>query len=581
MGQGSLGTVYLGEHRFLKRFFALKVLPEEFSSEGEFISRFKKEISFLAALDHPHIVKMHQVSHAENYYYLVSDCIANESGETTNLNQYLTEHTPFIPEEELVRIAQQIGSALDYAHQREEPISHRGIKLNNILIKRDKEGISAYLSDFGLSKIIGPSLVLSRSYKAVADCLGISIVGNDQANGSERYPTSPYDSGKLSALHHSFIQNFAFLSPEQKLMEGISDIKSDIYAFGVLIYYIIFRRFPEGIFDLPSTAVTPYQLNWDGVIQNCLQLDPKKRPSSLKEVLEGLLSEPAPSLSLKPHLKPKEIVRPEFEADPGAIFNTEMSVGRYQPAIKEIVRHEPLLTEMVVIEGGAFLRGSQQGNRDEMPQHLITVAHFALDIHPVINEQFVRFLEEMGGEKEGNNNDMIRLKESRIKRMAGKLSIESGYSKHPVVGVTWYGAVAYAKWVGKRLPTEAEWEIAATSGLEGNEYPSGKNIEKAHANFFSADTTPVMSYPPNTWGFYDMAGNVYEWCQDWYDYHYYTLSVQEPNQPKGPLQGVYRVLRGGCWKSLKEDLRCSHRHRNNPGTMNGTYGFRCAADVST
>jgi formylglycine-generating enzyme required for sulfatase activity len=89
-----------------------------------------------------------------------------------------------------------------------------------------------------------------------------------------------------------------------------------------------------------------------------------------------------------------------------------------------------------------------------------------------------------------------------------------------------------------------------------------------------------MSYQPNAFGLYDMVGNVYEWCLDWYGFHYYDVAVQEPDNPSGPVQGTHRVLRGGCWKSLKEDLRCSHRHRNNPGTMNGTYGFRCAADVA-
>ena len=185
----------------------------------------------------------------------------------------------------------------------------------------------------------------------------------------------------------------------------------------------------------------------------------------------------------------------------------------------------------------------------------------------------------MGGEKDANNNDIIRLRESRIKRLGGKLIIESGYAKHPVVGVSWYGATAYAKWVGKRLPTEAEWEIAASSGFEDMIFPTGSQIERTQANFFSADTVNVMSYPPNRFGLYDMAGNVYEWCQDWYDYTYYEHSCQEPENPKGPLQGVYRVLRGGCWKSLHDDLRCAHRHRNNPGTINKTYGFRCAADV--
>ena len=132
----------------------------------------------------------------------------------------------------------------------------------------------------------------------------------------------------------------------------------------------------------------------------------------------------------------------------------------------------------------------------------------------------------------------------------------------------------------KRLPTEAEWEIAASNGEESI-YPTGPSIERVHANFFSADTTPVMSYPPNKFELYDMVGNVYEWCQDWYDYNYYEVAMQRPDNPKGPLQGVYRVLRGGCWKSLKDDLRCSHRHRNNPGVVNRTYGFRCAADVET
>jgi len=579
IGQGSLGMVYLAEHRFLKRTYALKLLPEELASEKQFITQFQKEVSLLGALDHPHIVKMHQVSSLDNYYYLVSDCIVDKLGETTNLAQYLSAQEDFISEEELVRIAQQVASALDYAHQRAEPLCHRGIKLNNVLISQAKEGIHVYLSDFGLSKIVGSSLVLSRTYKAVADFLGVQVNAHSKS-GIEKYPTAPYDAGKLSKLHHSFIQNFAFLSPEQKYIGEVVDGKSDTYAFGVLIYYIIFRRFPEGIFALPSTTPTPYKLNWDSVLKKCLQADPKKRPHSLKEVIEGLLSPTSDFNSLKPLLKPQEMLRPEFEPDPGAVFHIEANVGRYLPKPKEELQIEPLLTEMMVIHGAAFSRGSNQGGRDESPRHAITLRSFALDIHPVSNEQFVRFLKDMGGEKDGNNNDIIRLRESRIKRMGGAISVESGYSKHPVVGVTWYGAVAYAKWVGKRLPLEAEWEIAASCGLEENIYPTGKNIEKTEANFFSSDTTPVMSYPPNAWGLYDMVGNVYEWCQDWYDYHYYTLSIQEPNNPKGPLQGVYRVLRGGCWKSLKEDLRCSHRHRNNPGTMNGTYGFRCAADVS-
>lgn len=320
-----------------------------------------------------------------------------------------------------------------------------------------------------------------------------------------------------------------------------------------------------------------------------LVVEKKREENTFKEPLSSLpraqremlqeVSKLVESSTPQPVLKPQEIERPSYDPDPSAAFHIEQSVARYVPKEEKIENVEPLQTEMVVIRGGEFFRGSNKGVRDERPRHLVRINHFALDVHPVTNEQFARFLEVMGGEKDANNQDIIRLRDSRIKRRGGKLVIESGYGKHPVVGITWYGALAYAKWVGKRLPTEAEWEIASYGSVSDATYPTGEDIDRTQANFFSSDTTIVKSYPPNGYGLFDMAGNVYEWCQDWYDYTYYEASMQEPDQPQGPLQGVYRVLRGGCWKSLKEDMRCAHRHRNKPGVVNKTYGFRCAADV--
>ena len=651
IGQGSLGTVYLAEHRFMKRQYALKILPEELASDKLFIHRFEEEVTKVSSLDHPNIVRVHNISYAEGSYFLVMDCIVDALGETTNLAQYMAEQSHPVLEEDLIRWLKQIASALDYAHQRPsgQSMSHKGIKLNNILVGRgSSDQIDLYLSDFGLSKIIGTGAVLSRIYKTLAKSLEIVPIVENSASGQDQFASIPSsESDRLQKQQLSFLQSYAFLAPEQKRpseFEGGLE-RADVFAFGVLVYYLISRKFPEGVFDPASYLMPQYKKNWDKLISRCLQMDPSKRPISLVEAMHSCLESPKTLLrgslesveskvqqqvakpietqeelaiekkeakeisqkvqqfvgqnvteskpvssssyantsevkKLKPIIQEGEIKRPHYDPDPGAIFNMETTVTHYQPKKdKEVKNVDPILTEMVVVKGGSFLRGSRDGSRDEMPQHEIQLKSFAIDIHPITNEQFVRFLEAMGGEKDAQNNDIIRLKESRIKRSGGKLSIESGYTKHPVVGVTWYGAVAYAKWIGKRLPTEAEWEIASMGGDEWRRYPSGDEIEKQHANFFSSDTTAVMSYPSNPVGLYDMAGNVYEWCQDWYGYNYYDVSSQEPDQPKGPLQGVYRVLRGGCWKSLKEDLRCSHRHRNNPGCENRTYGFRCATDA--
>lgn len=615
IGQGSLGTVYLAEHRFMKRQYVLKMLPEELSSDRSFVQRLEEDVSALATLDHPHIVKIHNISFSQGQYFLVTDCVVDELGETTNLGQYMLARNKRLEEADLFRWLRQIADALQYAHNKKGPgkgIAHRGIKLNNILVGKGKNGdLDLFLSDFGLSRIVGTGAVLTRTYLATAEALGIGA-SLAASKAGQRYPSPTIEGSKLPQLHLSFLQNYAFLAPEQKRLEGINnvDAKADTYAFGILAYYMLMGEFPEGLFDMPSTRASEYVWNWDALIQNCLASNPTNRPDHILNALDTIRNEekhtPLPeevlavsvaeksspyaailsasteskqSGPLKPKLHVTQLERPETDPDPAAAFQIDTTVKYYVPERKEVRNIQPLLTEMVVVSGGKFYRGSNDGNRDEVPRHQISLDSFAIDIHPVTNEQFVRFLEALGGEKDSNHHDVIRLRDSRIKRSGGKLSIESGYAKHPVVGVTWYGAVAYAKWVGKRLPTEGEWEISAYGGLEGALYQTGDDIEKTQANFFSADTTPVMSYAPNGYGLYDLAGNVYEWCHDWYGYNYYEVSIQEPENPKGPLQGVYRVLRGGCWKSLKEDLRCSRRHRNNPGTVNGTYGFRCAADV--
>ncbi len=599
LGRGPFGAVFLAEHKFIKRNFALKVLPEELFGDPHFCRRFEMQIAEIAALDHPNIIKIHNVSFQASHAYLVMDPIVDSFGQTMDLHRYLQLKGKVLTEEEQETLLGQIASAIDYAH--EMGVAHGGVKLSNILVALDGHGVKLMLSDFGISRLVGENVAFSLIAEEIRHSLTLS----------------PAESPRVAAARRAFTTSFSFLAPEQKALENDLNLsRCDAYAFGVLAYYVLMGKIPEGAFDLPSRVLANHSLNWDLLLNRCLQVNPHVRPQKLTIAMNEYLRAPksvpkemqsleeltpvventlqmafefkaAPEKpmgsateSLKPKLQPAEITRPEYEPDPASIFQRELLVSHYEPKKVEVKEVEPILTEMIIVPGGSYSRGSNEGARDEMPRHMVSLPSFAMDIHPVTNEQFVRFLQAMGGEKDRNNNDIIRLRDARIKRSGGKLIIESGYAKHPVVGVTWYGATAYARWVGKRLPTEAQWEAAASCGRENFAYPTGIDVERAQANFFSSDTTPVMSYPPNAFGLYDMAGNVYDWCQDWYAYNYYDASALEPTNPSGPPQGVYRVLRGGCWKSLKEDLRCAHRHRNNPGAVNGTYGFRCAADVS-
>lgn len=534
LGEGMLGKAYLTQHRYLKKLFVLKVLPTELCENSNFIERFETEVALLATLDHPNIVKMVNVSCAEGKYFLVSEA----HPDALTLTDYLQQERK-LTEEEIWTIGSQVASALDYAHQKsfgDQPLAHRGLKFNNILIEKGQEGISVKIADFGLSRIVGIGAVLARTYRQLWEMMAFQA-------GFEKD-----EEVDVESLRNGFFQYYAFLAPEQKGKSGTSrdvDAKADLYSFGILLYYLLTGVFPEGFFPMPSECNVELTRNWDEMIKQCLNIDPEKRPLLLSD----------------------------FFTD-----GPTKTIHIYTPEKQDMDEIEPLMTEMAVVQGGTFLRGCNHGARDEMPRHAINLPSFAIDVHPIMNEQFIRFLRAMGTEKDDQNNDMIRLRDSRIRKNGGKLSIEPGYGKHPVVGVTWYGAMAYAKWIGKRLPTEAEWEAAAYGGIDGAQFPTGDDIERSQANFFNSDTTAVMSYPPNGYGLYDMAGNVYEWCMDWYGYLYYETSMQEPDNPQGPVQGVYRVLRGGCWKSLKDDMRCSHRHRNNPGVMNHTYGFRCASE---
>jgi formylglycine-generating enzyme len=218
--------------------------------------------------------------------------------------------------------------------------------------------------------------------------------------------------------------------------------------------------------------------------------------------------------------------------------------------------------EWVDIPEGSFMMGFPQKEEkyeeDMEIVHQVHLSAFKMSKYLITFEQYDMFCEETGREKPDD--------------------LEMGRGKYPVIHVSWYDAVAFAEWLGCRLPTEAEWEYACKAGTT-SKYYTGDKLPKRDANFgdypeAKFQPTPVGSYPPNAWGLYDMLGNVEEWCLDFSGD--YPSSPQ--TNPTGPKDGFYRILRGGAWCWPKEHCTSVNRKGDDPEVKLNFVGFRLVKD---
>jgi len=205
---------------------------------------------------------------------------------------------------------------------------------------------------------------------------------------------------------------------------------------------------------------------------------------------------------------------------------------------------------MVYVAGGTFQMGSNSDS-DEKPIHTVTISGFFMDKTEVTQAEYRKVM--------GKNPSKF-----------------SGCDDCPVENVSWHDANEYAKKVGKRLPTEAEWEYAARGGnkSKGYRYSGSNGIDAVGWYYDNSDdkTHPVAQKQPNELGLYDMSGNVWEWCSDWYGEESYSSSPQ--NNPQGPSSSIYRVHRGGCWFLNADGCRVASRSWDNPINWYHPLGFR-------
>jgi len=232
---------------------------------------------------------------------------------------------------------------------------------------------------------------------------------------------------------------------------------------------------------------------------------------------------------------------------------------------------------MVLVPSGAFWMGSDADTEAERPRRRVWLDAFAIDRYEVTFERYRAFLEATGrappfwGEAWARAYDWVDGRPPE------------GHGDHPVVVVSWHDADAFCRWAGGRLPTEAEWEKAAR-GTDGRRYPWGDRYETARANAYGEEdghltSAAAGSYPSggSPCGAQDMAGNVWEWCADWYDPAYYSQGPER--NPKGPAEGTRKVVRGGSLGAVPALLRTTFRMGNDPSFRAAAIGFRCVKDA--
>jgi formylglycine-generating enzyme required for sulfatase activity len=215
--------------------------------------------------------------------------------------------------------------------------------------------------------------------------------------------------------------------------------------------------------------------------------------------------------------------------------------------------------DLIRIPGGEFLMGQADGRDEERPVHKVALAPFRICRYPATNAHWEEFRKATGREKLAYTHETA-----------------------PAASVNWYDAVAFCKWLSGqwsmhvRLPSEAEWELAARGGVEQQSYPWGPEAHVYQADRWSDGPEPVGRDEANGFGLFDMCQNVHEWCSDWYDPGYYAISPAE--NPVGPEHGKRRSSRGGAWRHHIKCSRCAARSSIPPEFRYADYGFRVAAD---
>ncbi|WP_372367140.1 SUMF1/EgtB/PvdO family nonheme iron enzyme [Candidatus Uabimicrobium sp. HlEnr_7] len=365
------------------------------------------------------------------------------------------------------------------------------------------------------------------------------------------------------------MEDTTFYAPEVVKGEAL-ELSSDVYSLGKILSYLL----SGSINDVFSDDVPRYIRN---IIAKSVRYGLEERYSNAEEIFKNLVEALAnPESAKSVPAKPKTVENQNHIIDPNG---NKILLPKNMTIKGDKIYNSKDGSAMVLISEGPFTMGSTERN-SESPVHEVHLSTYLIDLYPVTNKQYMRFLQET------SKMDIAQIahpKQTKVNNFKPKswrtpeYSLYSDLPNSPVVFVDWWDAWAYAKWAGKSLPTEAEWE-KASRGNDERMYPWGKDLPTSSMANFGGNlgkTTPVGSYPEasSPYGCLDMVGNVSEWCYDTYDPNFYSSG--NVTNPVNDSDKLSRVVRGGSWNDAITSIRNTMRGCWMNTVRYNFIGFRC------
>ncbi len=586
LGKGGFGSVWKAETKDGSN-VALKVLNPQVLENEKVVRKFFHEAMILAKLDHTNICKLMEFFPDSGNYAIVMEYV-----EGTELKDLIKEHSGPMPIGQAFDIAKQSLEAFQYAH--ENGILHRDIKPANIMIS--KTG-AVKIMDFGIAKMAS-----TASHDTAASMLSIHYVPPERFDKSTEIDVRSDIYSLALVFYEMFAGRRPFTATETSeiMFCHLNEVPEPPEKFSKEIPPKVSKAISKALEKNPkdrfkdfrefSNAMGVADASWDDataifegdetLMDQTVALEMAEEAPKMKKPV--LIASVIASLVIAGIIGGYAFLKYPHKEQAAAKTKVEF-VQKNAKGFDEVI-HPGDGSTMILIPGGEFTMGSDQYTA-EKPVQKVYLDNYYLDKFLVTNAQFQKFIDETqySTDAEKNGSGMVRIgrrwknvESSNWKTPDGMTSTD-GKEDHPVSQVSYNDTVNYCLWAKKDLPTEAQWEKAAR-GPEGNEFPWGNtepNDTMANFDNIVGTTTPVTEYEKGQsfYGVHDMAGNVYQWCKDWYG-----IGERNAKNPTGPETGEERVIKGGSFIEGEESIRSANRDRYEPNYSSFLFGFRCACE---